>query len=108
MKKKLGEENILSKMDLIFQKLSSEPKPTTMKFTREGPRDFVEYNYDEILLENIKDVCTQHFKEKRNCDVLQSVYLKCHFVSFDKLKYEIRNKVLIFVSKLKLRHKTSK
>ena len=28
------------------------------------------------------------------------------FRFFDKLKYEIRNKVLIFVSKLKLRHKT--
>ena len=68
-KKKPGEENI-SKMDLIVQKLSSEPKPTTMKFTREGPREFVKHNYDEILLENITEVCTQHFKEKRNCDVL--------------------------------------
>ena len=38
----------------------------------EGPRKFVEYNYDEILLENIKQACTQHFKEKRNCDVLAS------------------------------------
>ena len=31
------------------------------------------------------------------------VYLKCHFVFFDKLKYEITNKVLIFVSVLNLR-----
>ena len=52
-KKKPGEENILSKKELIVQKLSPEPKTTTMKFTREGPREFVEYNYDEILLENI-------------------------------------------------------
>ena len=43
-----------------------------MKFTREGPREFVEYNYDKILLENIKQACTQHFTEKRNCDVLAS------------------------------------
>ena len=43
-----------------------------MKFTREGPRKFVECNYDEKLLENIKKACTQHFKEKRNCDVLAS------------------------------------
>ena len=57
---------------MIVQKLSSEPKPTTMKFTREGPRKFVECNYDEKLLENIKKACTQHFKEKRNCDVLAS------------------------------------
>ena len=71
-KKKPGEENILSKKELIIQKLSSEPKPTTMKFTREGPREFAEYNYDEILLENIKEACIQHFKEKRNCDVLAS------------------------------------
>ena len=30
------------------------------------------HGYDEILLENIKEACTQHFKEKRNCDVLDS------------------------------------
>ena len=71
-KKKPGEENILSKKELIVQKLSSEPKTTTIKFRREGSREFVEYNYDEILLENIKQACTQHFKEKRNCDVLAS------------------------------------
>ena len=42
-----------------------------MKFTREGPREFVEYNYDKILLENIKEA-NEHFKEKRDCDVLAS------------------------------------
>ena len=67
-----GGDNILSKKELIIQKLSSEPKATTTKFTREDPREFVEYNYNEILLENIKQACTQHFKEKRNCDVLAS------------------------------------
>ena len=71
-KKKLREENILPKKKLIVQKLSSEPKPATMKFTGEGRREFVEYNFDEILLENVKEACTQHFKEKRNCDVLPS------------------------------------
>ena len=54
-KKKPGKDNILSKKELIIQKLSSEPKTTTIKFTREGPREFVKYNYDEILLENIKE-----------------------------------------------------
>ena len=54
-KKKEREDNILSKKELIFNKLSSEPKTTIMKFTREGPREFVEYNYDKILLENIKE-----------------------------------------------------
>ena len=33
---------------------------------------------------------------------------KVPFRFFDKLKYEIKNKVLIFVSILKLRQKTSK
>ena len=70
--KKPGEENILSKKELIVQKLSSESKTTIMKFTRESPREFVEYDYDEILPENIKQAWAQHFKEKRNCDVLAS------------------------------------
>ena len=43
-----------------------------MKFTREGPREFAEYNYIEILLENIKQAYIQHFKDKWNCDVLAS------------------------------------
>ena len=43
-----------------------------MKFTRESPREFAEYDYDEILPENIKQACAQHFIEKRNCDVLAS------------------------------------
>ena len=71
-KKKPGGDNILSKKESIVQKLSPEPKATTMKFTREGPREFVECNYDEIFLENIKQACTQHFKEMQNCDVLAS------------------------------------
>ena len=71
-KKKPRGKNILSKKELIVQKLSSEPKPTAMKFTRDALREFVEYNYDEVLLENIKEACTQHFKENRNCDVLAS------------------------------------
>ena len=68
-KKKPGEDDV-SKKELILHKLSSEPKTTTIKFTRERPREFVECNYDEILLEYIKQTCTQHFKEKQNCDVL--------------------------------------
>ena len=38
----------------------------------------------------------------------KSMFLKCHLVVFifDKLEYEIRNKVLIFVSIMKLEHKT--
>ena len=57
-KKKLGEDNILSKKELIAQNLSSESKTATMKFAREDPREFVEYDYDKILLENIKQACT--------------------------------------------------
>ena len=71
-KKKPGEENILSKKELIVQKQSSEPKPSTMKFTREDPKEFVEYSYDEILLENIQKPAPNIFLKKRNCDVLPS------------------------------------
>ena len=43
-----------------------------MKLLREGPREFAEYNYDKILLENAKETYIQHFKDKRNFDVLAS------------------------------------
>ena len=41
---------------------------------------------------------------------VKSVYPMCHFVFFDKLKYEIRNKISIFVSILKfwdIKHETN-
>ena len=61
-----GKDSILSKKEFIVQKLSSEPKPTTTKFAREKPKEFVVYNYQEILQENIKKACSQCFNEKWN------------------------------------------
>ena len=58
--------------ELLVQRLSTEPKPTTMKYSREGPRDFVPFEYEEVTIDNIKKACQKHFKEHRNCDVLAS------------------------------------
>ena len=49
--------------------VSTEPKPTTMKYTREGPRDFVPFEYEEVTIDNIKKACQKQFKEHRNCNV---------------------------------------
>ena len=57
---------------LLVQRLSTEPKPTTMKYSQEGPRDFVPFEYEEVTIDNIKKACQKHFKEHRNCDVLAS------------------------------------
>ena len=35
---------------------SSEPKQTRMKYSKEGSRVFVPYQYDEMTIENIKEV----------------------------------------------------
>ena len=40
--------------ELIVQKLSTEPLPTTMKYTKKGPRELVPFNFEEISVENIK------------------------------------------------------
>ena len=55
-----------------MQRLSTEPKPTTMKYSREGPRDFFPFEYEEVTIDKIKKACQKHFKERRNCDVLAS------------------------------------
>ena len=57
---------------MLVQRLSTEPKPTTMKYSREGRRDFVPSEYEEVTIDNIKNTCQNHFKEHRNCDVLAS------------------------------------
>ena len=95
-KKKPGDDNILLKKELIVQKLSSEPKTTTTKFTRQGLRKFAEYNYDEIFLESVKQACTQHFKEKQNGDVLASE--QATIVSRKTFSWRMRNShVYIFI-----------
>ena len=43
-----------------------------MKYSREGPRDFVPFEYEEVTIDNIKKACQKHFKEHRYCDVLTS------------------------------------
>ena len=43
-----------------------------MKYSREGPRDFVPFEYEYVTIDNIKKACQKHFKEHRNCDVLAS------------------------------------
>ena len=58
--------------ELLVQRLSPKPKPTTMKYLREGPRDFVPFKYEEVTIDNINKACQKHFKERRNCDVLAS------------------------------------
>ena len=58
--------------ELLVQRLSSESKPTTMKYSREGPRDFVWFEYEEVTIDNIKKACQKHFNVHRNCDVLAS------------------------------------
>ena len=58
--------------ELLVQRLSTETKPTTMKYSREGPRDFFPFEYEEVTIDNIKKACQKHFKEHRNCDVLAS------------------------------------
>ena len=40
-----------------------------MKYTREGPRDFVPFEYEEVTIDNIKKACQKQFKEHRNCNV---------------------------------------
>ena len=48
--------------ELLVQRISTEPKPTAMKHSREGPRDFVQFEYEEVTIDNIKKTCQKHFK----------------------------------------------
>ena len=43
-----------------------------MKYLREGPSDFVPFEYEEITIDNIKRACQKYIKEHRNCDDLAS------------------------------------
>ena len=63
---------ILSKEELIVQRLSSEVSGKQQKYSRVGPMEFVAYEYEEVTAENIKTACKKHFKPKLGtvCDIL--------------------------------------
>ena len=41
-----------------------------MKYSRERPRNFVPFEYEEVTIHDVKNAYQKHFKEHRNCDVL--------------------------------------
>ena len=45
---------------------------TTMKYSRERPRDFVTFKYKEVRIDKFKKAYQKHFKENINCYVLAS------------------------------------
>ena len=64
---------ILDKSELIAQRLSAEPKRNSMKYLKQGPCEFVLFEYSEITLENIKRVCKVHYRENlTTCEILAS------------------------------------
>ena len=58
----MGHGLILDKRELIAQRLSAEPKGKSMKYAKQGPREFVPFEYSEITLENIKRACKVHYR----------------------------------------------
>ena len=68
-----GHGLILDKSELIAQRLSAEPKGNSMKYAKQGPREFVPSEYSEVTLENIKRACKVHYRENlTTCDILAS------------------------------------
>ena len=64
---------ILDKSELIAQRLRTEPKGNGTKYAKQGPREFVPFEYSEVTLENIKRVCKVHYREhSTTCDMLAS------------------------------------
>ena len=60
--KKNEKGNILERQELVVQRLSSEVSGKAQKYTRVGPREFVQYDEEELSTEGIKAACEKHFK----------------------------------------------
>ena len=60
--------------EIIVQRLSSSVSGKAQKYTRVGPREFVEFGNQELTIDSIKDACMKHFGPKIGenlvCDVL--------------------------------------
>ena len=60
--------------ELTVQRLSAEVHGKAQKYSRVGPREFVEFSDLELTTENIKKACTRHFRHSIGagmvCDIL--------------------------------------
>ena len=64
--------SILEKSELVAQRLSADPKGNSMKYVKQGPREFVPFDFSDITLENIRKACKAHYREDLACDILAS------------------------------------
>ena len=60
--------SILQSGEILVQRLSAEVSGKAQKYTRIGAREFVEFKYPEVTLENIKSSCENHFKSQLGSD----------------------------------------
>ena len=69
-----GKDDKSCKDELTVQRLSSEVAGKQQKYTRIGPREFVDFSGRELTIANIKEACTSHFASKIGagmvCDIL--------------------------------------
>ena len=73
--KKNEKGNILERQELVVQRLSSEVSGKAQKYTRVGPREFVQFDEEELSIEGIKAACEKHLsplseRKGLSCDVL--------------------------------------
>ena len=57
---------------MVAQRLSADPKGNSMKYAKQGPREFVPFEFNDITLENIRKACKAHYREDLVCDILAS------------------------------------
>ena len=68
-----GHGLILDKSELIAQRLRVETKGNSMKYAKQGQREFVPFECSKVTLENIKRACKVHYRENlTTCDILAS------------------------------------
>ena len=73
-KRKAPSHDIVQKEETVIQRLSTKVSGKAQKYSHIGPRKFVPFDYKEVTLDSIKNVCRRHFAsivgERMVCDVL--------------------------------------
>ncbi|XP_066930542.1 myosin heavy chain kinase A-like [Clytia hemisphaerica] len=67
--------NIVSEGEFVVQLLASKPTGDAMKYKKKDSKEFVNFPFNSMSIENLIDACTSHFrhqlKENEKCDILQ-------------------------------------
>ena len=68
-----GNTTIIKKGELVVQRLSSDVQGKAHTYARVGPREFLSFPHEAVIIKNLKEACHKHFKSRIGDDMVRDI-----------------------------------